>query len=474
MIITEPRGHQTANISHIQPGVTDDSILTLAEICNIELLPWQQDVLKNLVARKPDDLNRWAAREALLLVPRQNGKSLVLMIRMIMGALVLNDKTIMYSAHDYRTSLDFWLMMLETLESSPMLKKRIKKTRNSAAERKIIFDNGNTITMISRTANAGRGLHPDLVVFDEAFSVGAEIVASVMPSQAARPNPQTIWASSAGSILSVELLAIRKRLHGRSDPYLTGWDWFAEIDHETSDPKTHAEANPSLGFFLRHEELARQCLTMRPQDFRREHLGQWADVIIDRVFDPEDLQDIITEARSAPSDHIACALAFGVEITQLGVHRESATVSAVWRESDLGPTFVTVIRKDVGVEWLPEFMHDLALKYPGSPFAYDAKSPGRDLYERAEAMGDMTTKMINFGEWTKACASFAQQAKEKLIMVCTPPTSLTLDMTNAQQRTVGASWVWDRAVRFPPSSLIAATAALWAHDHEEIGVPQIW
>jgi len=469
-----PQGRQVAKISHIQPGVIDDAGLRLAEICGIELLPWQREVLRHLLARKEDDLSRWAAREALLLVPRQNGKSLVLMIRMIMGALVLNDKTIMYSAHDYRTSLDFWLAMLDTLEASPLLKKRIFKTRNSAAERKIIFDNGNTITMISRTANAGRGLHPDLVVFDEAFSVGPEIVASVMPSQAARPNPQTIWASSAGSMLSTELIALRKRLHSRSDPYLTGWDWFAELDHEVSDPATHAEANPSLGFFLRHEELGRQCLTMRPQDFRREHLGQWADVIIDRVFDPEDLEDVTTSPRSAPSDHIACGLAFGVEITQLGVTRESATVAACWRESELGPNYITVIRRDVGVEWLPEFMHDLALKYPGAPIAYDAKSPGRDLYDRATAQGDVITKMIAFGEWTKACASFTQQTKEKLIMICTPPSSLTQDMINATQRAVGASWVWDRAVRFPPSSLIAATAALWAHDHEEIGVPQIW
>lgn len=340
-----PRGRQRAAVEHLQDGVTDDVGLKFAELCGIKLLPWQKHVLKQMLARD-HDLEHWAARECLLLVPRQNGKSLVLMIRMLLGALLLNDKTIMYSAHDYRTSLDFWLMMLDTLESVPILKKRIVKTRNSAAERKIIFDNGNVITMISRTSNAGRGLHPDLVVFDEAFSVSPEVVASVMPSQAARPNPQTIWASSAGDIHATELINIRKRLHSKSDPFLTGWDYFAKIDHEISDPGTWAEANPSLGYFLRPQEIGRACVNMRAQDFRREHLGQWADVIIDRVFEPDDFRLITTEPRLPPANHLLAGLSFGVEIVQLGVTRESASVSAVWRESDLGPTYSILAHND--------------------------------------------------------------------------------------------------------------------------------
>lgn len=465
-------GQQTAPTRILQPGLVDHSGITLAEAIGINLLPWQKEVLSNMTAQHVDQ-DRWAAREILLLQPRQNGKSMILMLRILVGALVLGDKDILYSAHDYRTSVDFWLMMLRTLEDHPMLRKRVVKTRKSAAEHSVTFDNGAVVKMISRTANAGRGLHPDLIIFDEAFSVAPEVVAAIMPAQGARPNPQAIWASSAGMHNSHELLKIRKRLHSGEDKWLTGWDWHAPLDHDIEDVNTWAIANPSLGAHLRIDELARENMTQPNAAFRREHLGQWADIIENKVFESAEISKITIDPLPAPDDHSGVGLSFGVEIVQQGALRSSSSVVACWQPHDSDTKIMSVIKAGPGVEWLPEFLVYLDTQYAGCPIAYDAKSPARDLFERAEADGVELIPIV-WSEYTKACSMITQCIKEGMINICRMPTNLIMEMGIAKEKATGASWVWDRAVLNPPASLIAATAALWAHDHVDHGGPEIY
>lgn len=70
---SEPVGVQTPThfVAPLWHSSAADDAIDLAAVAGLELLPWQQLVLRNALGEKHD---RWAAFEVGLVVPRQNGK----------------------------------------------------------------------------------------------------------------------------------------------------------------------------------------------------------------------------------------------------------------------------------------------------------------------------------------------------------------------------------------------------------------
>jgi phage terminase large subunit-like protein len=64
--------------------------------------PWQVDVLEAGCGIRED--GSWAARTVGANISRQNGKSVVLVVRALAGALLFGEKVIICSAHEQKTS----------------------------------------------------------------------------------------------------------------------------------------------------------------------------------------------------------------------------------------------------------------------------------------------------------------------------------------------------------------------------------
>lgn len=210
--------------------------------------PWQRECSRQLLARNPD--GTWTHPDACIICPRQNGKSEVLITRILFGILKLHE-TIIFTAQRWTTAEDIYKRAFALIQRSPSFRKLVKKTTCSQGRGVIILATGGQVVFTTRSPDAGRGLTKiDLVIYDEAYSLTDGEMSALSPIQLAASDPQTIYTSSAvnqdihkdGLILS----SIRDRgLEGEADLYFAEFMAPEELDRESEEAAMYA--NPSYG-----------------------------------------------------------------------------------------------------------------------------------------------------------------------------------------------------------------------------------
>lgn len=221
---------------------------TLAKRLGSNPFPWQQECSKQIFGRKPD--GTWAHPDAVIICPRQNGKSEVLITRILFGILKLHE-TVIFTAQRWTTAEDIYLRTLTLIKRSPSFRKLVTKTTCSQGRGVIKLATGGQVVFTTRSADAGRGLTKiDLVIYDEAYSLTDGEMSALSPAQLAASDPQTIYTSSAvnqdihkdGLILS----SMRDRgLEGESDMYFAEFTAPEGMDRDSEEAWRYA--NPSYG-----------------------------------------------------------------------------------------------------------------------------------------------------------------------------------------------------------------------------------
>ena len=144
--------------------------LTANAVGRLEPLEWQEGILDGWLGRRAD--GKWAATACGMSVPRQNGKTLgVVEVRMNYGLLVLGEE-IVYTAHLQKTSTEIFEDMKAFFEQ-PRIRRHVADIKTALGREQIIMRNGGRVKFVARTRNGGRGLHGDLLVFDEAQELTA-------------------------------------------------------------------------------------------------------------------------------------------------------------------------------------------------------------------------------------------------------------------------------------------------------------
>src|SRR5262245_30210396 len=250
MSATTCAGAQRATMRRVPTGRGDDAAAKLAKHCGLGLLPWQEEILTLSASTTK---GRWSTFENVVIAPRQQGKSFVVVPRVLAGCLVYGERLVVYSAHERKTAQETWLLLRELCEHD-VISPYVQRIRNLNGNETIEFTNGSRFKMFSRTKATMRGVSPDCIIFDEAFSLTSEVMASTLPSVSARPNPQIFYFSSAGTWQSEILLGLRRRGHSGTTSRLSYWEWHAEVDDDHRDERVWAKANPSYGTKLQNRE----------------------------------------------------------------------------------------------------------------------------------------------------------------------------------------------------------------------------
>ena len=269
----------------------------------LSLFDWQADVLGQWL--EVDEADRLTRQTAVLVVPRRNGKSWLIIARALFGMLFLDELRVTYSAHRMDTAREIFDAFRVVL-SHPHLAPLVAKVSLAHGKEAIDLVNGARFTIRTRTGHGGRGLETDLLIFDEALILDAESVAALTPltaKAAAGGRGQIIYASSAGSQdeESAILLGLRDRgreAAGTPGGTLTFHEWSTERGDNPTDPATWRKANPSLGTPVLAEDFlgeARGRLTA--EAFAREHLGIWTDTSDLPVIDPALWADLAVDSR---------------------------------------------------------------------------------------------------------------------------------------------------------------------------------
>jgi phage terminase large subunit-like protein len=243
----------------------------LAALAGVQLDGWQRMVLDAACARRG---GRWAAFEAGLVVPRQNGKSVVLAVRELAGVLLFGERLVIHSAHEWRTVSEQFAATLDLVEGSPL--KRYKgRVRRTGGEESITFSNGGRLRFMNRSRESARGFTADAVILDEAHALSEEQAGALLPTLSARRDAQ-IWYAAHGPAPGAWQLARLRNRAMSEDPGRLAWlEWSADPDaDDLEDPRVWAAANPAVAAGrLSTERMAEERATLGAAGFAAERLA---------------------------------------------------------------------------------------------------------------------------------------------------------------------------------------------------------
>ena len=423
-------------------------VIDLAAAYGTQLDPWQRDALTAGLGVLPD--GRWAAPTVGINVSRQNGKSVVLVVRALAGALLFGERTVILSAHEQKTSRVLFQNLLGYFDGYSDLGKRVRSVSNALGREEIRLKNGTVLFFPARTRSTLRGWSVDCYLADEAQLLTDQQWESVKPAMAARPN-SVAWLAGTAPQLSTDA-EVFGRLRGRAvaDDGAAGLAWLeygADDGADLDNRDQWAKANPGR---VTPEAIEAERRELSPGGFSRERLNIWPTNRTEQVIAADWWQSL---AGSGPPD--------GTPPTALAVDAgpdRSVAIAAAWKKDD-GRTHVELVSLDAGdpllaLQWLTEKAGRRI------PVVVDGASAAAAMVPALEAARVRVT-VTGPRDMARACGQFLSDTEAGRVSHTGQP-QLADAVAGARKRPLGdaGAFAWDRrdgSVHISP--LVAATLA---------------
>lgn len=446
-------------------GSYGDEAIDLAAVAGRDLDPEQKLVVDADLSYGPG--GQWVALEEAIVESRQNGKTTNVVLPVVLFDLfMLPPDRIVWTAHLFKTARDAFDDFCVCIETTPELSRRVKKISYANGEEAIELHSGASLEFLARSKGGGRGLGGKRVVMDEALYLASLTMAALLPVLSARPNPQVMYASSAGVATSDHLRGLRDRGRAGGDPSLIYAEWCSpeggcrdgdECDHTLDregcaldDEDNWRGANHSLDRRISREYVRneRRALARTPLEFARERCGWWdkpaakAELIIPLDIWTGQLLDATPEGQPA---------GFAIDMTP-----DRAWTSIGVFSDDV----VDLVEHRRGSDWLVEACEKLWDRHR-VPFAVDPRGPAGNEIEALKNAGievlEPTTEQL-----VRACADFLDAVVDEQRLRHTGRPELDIAIEGAKKRNIGDGFAWDRKHGAVISPLYAVTLARWA------------
>lgn len=425
----------------------------MARSAGVDLYPWQELAVEVILAEVAG--GDWAAFETAMLVARQNGKGEVIMVIELAGLFLLGENLLLHSAHEFKTAREAYLRIRGVIEGAPHLSRLVRQFRQSNEDTSIELTSGARLRFMARSRQSGRGFSAQRLLVDEAQILSAAAMGALMPTLAAQRNPQiNYFGTVPGPLDDAEhFTTLRNRGRAGADPYLGWMEWnpgeeIADLD----DRQAWAEANPTLGYRIGEDFIAKERASLSDEDFGRERCSVWSDHEGTSVVD---LNRWALLADPDPPKSETVALAVDVNPA-----RTSSSVAFAGLRPD-GRRHVEVIENGAGTRWVVDLILERLAGRPGSKVMIDATGPAGSLIQSLTDVGVEVTS-TSARDMGQACGAFYDAVTND------PPSlthfdqpALTKALGAAKKRPLGDSWAWARKnTTVDISPLVAVTLAL--------------
>lgn len=461
-----------AHIPLFHSSLGDDAV-AFAALCGLYLDDWQQEIVKGLCSFRED--KRFAARRALLLIPRQQGKNICLEARELAGLFLLKERVMGHTAHEYRTAVSSYRRLKEHIERGgdalpvPLSSIRFREnTTETSITIPRIEKNGKLVRdrsflqFCARTPGALRGLTVELLVVDEAYHYTSGQASALEYTQNQSQNPQLIVTSSTGFPDSLELLALRDvALSGEMDS-LMYCEFKADDGSDPGDREQWYKALPGLRTGRqRIEEIEAHYAKAKAlgdfTDFNREVRGLWATNDVGSL-----IPKALWESLAYPQDFrpaLPSQFAFAVDVDPLS---EGASIYAVGQDQD-GFFFMWQAAHEDGVTWVAEWLKIQQEQRPGHYVTViDPMAPVGALKPQFDEVG-VDYVELSSAQCVQACIQFESFARDGRLRHGVDPL-LDEAVNNGVKRNIGSKGGWLWAPKLPGAEirpLVASTYALF-------------
>jgi hypothetical protein len=455
----------------------------------LTLDPEQELMLEGMLGVRGD--GRWQTREVGLNVPRQNGKGEVLLARELFGLFVLEERLVIHTAHEFKTSAEHFQRLEAVVRANPDLDGLVKRRpgghlvgyRYSHGEESITLQDGRRIEFKTRTKSGMRGFAGvDFLALDEAMIIREEGLNAALPiirASKAERGPQVCYSGSAVDQESHEHGLVWARVRERGvqggDPSLAYFEWSLDFEHPDDVPDAVADDHDAwiqANFAIAHgrvleEHMEWERRAMSDRGFKVELLGvgDWPatdggpDVLISgeewaAVLDPE----------AVLVDPVC--LAFDVS-----PERHSSIVAC--GRDEKGHMLVEVVAANHGTGWLTERLAEVYRNHEIAEIVCDGYGPAAAIARKADEAG-IKVRLLDSGDYGQACGSFVDAVGEGNLRHLGQP-ELDHAVRGAKARPLVDRWAWSRTkstVNISP--LVAATLAHLSAVENEVGTVEIF
>lgn len=237
---------------------------------------WQSDLLAALLARRPD--LRYRHRQALVGMPRKNGKSAIGSGLALYGLLFGPEGGEVYScAAEKEQARIVFGMARRMVELEPELADHITTYRDAME----VKATGSVYRVLSAEAYSKEGLNPTLVLFDEVHAQPNRELWDVMAlAMGARVEPLMVGITTAGVMTDStgnDSLCYELYKHGQDvakglvdDPsfFFAWWEPKAGVSADHTDPKVWKESNPGFDDIVSAEDFVANVTRTPENEFR--------------------------------------------------------------------------------------------------------------------------------------------------------------------------------------------------------------
>jgi phage terminase large subunit-like protein len=422
-------------------------------------MPWQQHVADIALEVDPDT-GLLVYREYVVTVPRQSGKTTLILAKLVHRALGFGGRQrMLYTAQTRGAARLKW----EDEHVAALERSRYRSmfsVRRQMGQEAIRWKNGSKHGITSNTEKAGHGETLDEGVIDEAFAQeDARLEQAFKPAMITRPQPQLGVVSTAGTLKSAYLRGKVDAGRARCEAGLTDsvayFEWSAPDDADPGDPATWWGCMPALGHTVSESAIRADFESMELGEFRRAYLNQWPDAA------PEQWLVISqpTWVGLASRGQVEGVVAVAVDVTP---ERSWSSIGVAGRRAD-GRLQVEVADHRAGTSWVVERAKEINDRNEVCVWVVDPAGPAGSLIAPLKAAG-LNVVEASSRDAGHAAQSFYDACCDSGELAHLNDPILNDALAGAAKRPLGDGWAWARkGVTVVISPLVAVTLAAWGH-----------